>query len=234
MVPEFTAVSKTLVAISKLWLEFYVSIFLDLQKVLTSVTVRVAQAFLSTQNLLQCPYSREPLGRTFGSFLSSFLAKGSFSLWSIPMQPHCYGCFPCHWANMPRCTLGSIGHTKVANSSRDTRTRVCSVTAPENPPGLCYLHGSFILSVEPRNLKEDVGFDEERLPCIEITLDFFHNGTLCWGKNKKKFTEENTSLWAELWTDSFTSHQWWSSNIILWGKSLINLPTWPLNWLSCP
>ena len=42
---------------------------------------------------------------------------------------------------------------------------------------MCYLHRLFILSVQPRNLKEDVWFEKESLPCIKITLDFMHEGT---------------------------------------------------------
>lgn len=58
------------------------------------------------------------------------------------------------------------------------------MTALVSTPSLRYLHGSFILSVQPRNLKEDVGFNEESLPCIKITLDFFHNGTFCETKTR--------------------------------------------------
>ena len=36
---------------------------------------------------------------------------------------------------------------------------------------MCYLHRLFILSAQPRNLKEDVWFEKESLPCIKITLD---------------------------------------------------------------
>ena len=48
---------------------------------------------------------------------------------------------------------------------------------------MCYLHRLFILSAQPRNLKEDVWFEKESLPCIKITLDFNHKGAF-W-KNKK-------------------------------------------------
>ena len=44
---------------------------------------------------------------------------------------------------------------------------------------MCYLHRLFILSAQPRNLKEDVWFEKESLPCIKIPLDFNHDGTFC-------------------------------------------------------
>lgn len=147
-----------------------------MQKVLTNINNTGNRAFLSTQN------SREPSGHTLGSLLSRFLAKAFFSLWSVPMQLACFESLTRNFTNTALCTLQSIKRTKVANSSKDAIAR--SLTALVSPPSLRYLHRSFILSVEPGNLKEDVGFDEESLPCIKITLDFFHNGTFCETKTR--------------------------------------------------
>lgn len=99
---------------------------------------------------------------------------------------------------MALCTLGSINLIKGVNSPKDKMS-----SAHAHPPNLGYLHGSLILSVEPRNLKEDVWFDKECLPGIKITLDFLHNRTFCGTKSRtNSVRKKNVNLKAELQTDS--------------------------------
>lgn len=131
-------------------------------------------AFLSTQN------SREPSGHTLGPLLSSSLAFSS--IWSVPVQ---LACFECLTRNFTNTSLSPAEHRAYqSGQQRQRRNQARSATALVSTPSLRDLHGSFILSVEPRNLKEDVGFDEESLPCIKITLNFFHNGTFCETKTR--------------------------------------------------
>jgi hypothetical protein len=125
---------------------------------------------------------------------------------------------------MALCTLVSMKPIKGANSSKDTVN-----SARLNPPNVGYLHGSFILSVEPRNLKEDVWFDEESLPGVKVTLDFLHNSTFCETKPRTNSVREKVSLRAELQTDSGQS--WVASGRRLYGK-FIHLSACHLDWLS--
>lgn len=110
-------------------------------------------------------------------------SKVSFTLWSSHISQ--IDVESVTSAALSTSLLQALVARKLAEEGNNNKDTIKNNSISQTDfPNLCYLHRLFIFFVQPRNLKEDVWFEKESLPCLKITLDFNDDGVF-W-KNKQK------------------------------------------------